>query len=235
MRTVRLLKKSHYHEEEADSEGTWALSYGDMITLLLSFFVIFFTTDPKQAKLEKMNRHLSFQLENLIPAAAPVSSEVGNGPKVDMPALAGLAIRTQTVNDNIVVTFNATSFYDSGSLVLTSQGEKLLTDFAEKYLPYAGNYRLAVKGFTDKRKVRKRKEQIKKYDDNLELSALRSLSAMRLLQNAGVPLNRMEIAGSGELETIDRVLPRVEGLTPEEINAYSRTVVLVIQPVKESW
>lgn len=233
MKQVRLLAKASYHDEEADSEGTWALSYGDMITLLLSFFVIFFTTDPKQVKLEKMNRHLSFQLENLVPAVLPISSEIGTGPKVKMPVLPGLNTRAQEVGDNIVVTFQATSFYDSGAVVLTPQGHKLLQDFAERYLPYAGNYRVAVKGFTDKRKVTKKK--YKKYDDNLELSALRSLSAMRVLQQAGVPLNRMEIAGSGELELIDRVLPRKEGLTATELNAYSRTIVLVIQPVKESW
>jgi flagellar motor protein MotB len=189
----------------------------------------------QQEKLEKMNRHLTFQLENLVPAAAPLSSEMGQGAKVKMPLIPGLNMRAHEVGENIVVTFQATSFYSSGAMVLTPQGEKLLREFAEKYLPYAGNYRLAVKGFTDKRRVIKRKDVFKKYDDNLELSALRSLSAMRVLQQAGVPLNRMEIAGSGELELIDRVLPRKEGLTQEELNAYSRTIVLVIQPVKESW
>jgi flagellar motor protein MotB len=235
MRTVRLLAKASYHEKEADSEGTWALSYGDMITLLLSFFVIFFTTDPQEVKLEKMNRHLTFQLENLVPAVVPASSGTNVGPEIMMPDLPGLTTRAHQVGENIVVTFQATSFYGSGAVVLTNEGEMLLKNFAEKYLPYSGNYRLAIKGFTDKRKVVKRKRPFKKYDDNLELSALRSLSAMRVLQANGVPLNRMEIAGAGELELIDRVLPRKEGLTEEELNSYSRTIVLVIQPVKESW
>jgi flagellar motor protein MotB len=232
MKSVRLLKKKSYVDDSID-EGTWAISYGDMITLLLSFFVIFFTHDPEQQKLEKMNRHLTFQLDNLVPSVAPVSSEVGKGPKVKMPPLAGLVMRANEVDDNIVVTFQATSFFDSGSLIVNRQGEKLLKEFSEKYLPYAGNYRLAVKGFTDKRKVRKLKHR--KYGDNLELSALRSLSAIRILQNSGIPLNRMEIAGSGELELINKVLPNPEGLTKEELDSYSRTVVLVVQPVKESW
>ena len=29
-------------------EGTWAISYGDMITLLLGFFILFFSMEPKQ-------------------------------------------------------------------------------------------------------------------------------------------------------------------------------------------
>jgi flagellar motor protein MotB len=233
MKSTRLLKKKAYYDEEIDSEGSWALSYGDMITLLLSFFVIFFTHDPKQQKLEKMNRHLSFQIENLVPAVAPVSLQEGKGGKVNLPALSGLEMRAHSIEDNIVVTFQATSFFNSGSVTVSSLGEKLLKEFGEKYLPYAGNYRLAIKGFTDKRKVRKLSSR--KYGDNLELSALRSLAAMRVLQQSGIPLNRMEIAGSGELELIDKVLPRSEGLTQSELEAYSRTVVLVIEPIKESW
>jgi hypothetical protein len=58
---------------------------------------------------------------------------------------------------------------------------------------------------------------------------------MKVLQLAGIPLNRMEIAGAGELETIEKVLPNKEGLTKEELASFSRTIVLVISPVKESW
>ena len=36
-----LVKKNRRIHQEEDSEGSWAVSYGDMITLLLSFFVIF--------------------------------------------------------------------------------------------------------------------------------------------------------------------------------------------------
>jgi len=238
MKSNRLLKKKAYYDEELDSEGNWAISYGDMITLLLSFFVIFFTNDPQQQKVEKMNRHLSLQIENLVPAAVPASLAEGKGDKVKgekvkLPALSGLEIRTHSIEDKIVVTFKATSFFNSGSVTVTSLGQKLLREFGEKYLPYAGNYRLAIKGFTDKRKVRKLSSR--KYGDNLELSVLRSLGAMRVLQLSGIPLNRMEIAGSGELELIDRVLPSAEGLTRSELDAYSRTIVLVIEPIKESW
>ena len=48
---MSLIKKNRIHSEE-DSEGTWAISYGDMITLLLSFFVIFYNADFKAKKIE---------------------------------------------------------------------------------------------------------------------------------------------------------------------------------------
>lgn len=248
MKSIRLLNKASYHQEDVDSDGSWALSYGDMITLLLSFFVIFFSTDFKGQKVEKLNRHLSFQLEGAVsaPASQPLDaaemkqanmSHPGHAPatpEVDL-SIGGMQIKTHPVGENVVVTFQAVSFYGSGKVTLEPQGEALLREFAQKYLPYAGNYRLAVKGFTDKRPVVYRAERLKKFDDNLELSALRSLAAMRILQQQGIPLNRMEIAGAGELELIDRIMPRQEGLTQKELDAFSRTIVLVVQPVKESW
>jgi chemotaxis protein MotB len=237
MRKVRLLTKDQYHEEE--SEGTWALSYGDMITLLLSFFVIFFTTDPKQEKLLKLNKFLTFELEGLKTKDLSIMKGLGqtNGKQQvslkDLPGIEGATITAHQVDENIIVTFNATSFFSSGGVKPNERGQKLLEAFAEKYASYAGNYRLAIKGFTDSRPVSKK--HMRKYDDNLELSALRSISSMKVLQKAGIPLNRMEIAGAGELEMIEKVLPDSRGLTKDELAAYSRTIVLVISPLKESW
>lgn len=233
MKNVRLLTKPQYHEE--DSEGTWALSYGDMITLLLSFFVIFFTTDPLAEKTKKVNSLLSFELESAREITPETSAGKGFGKVTlsDIPRIAGSHISAHEVEENIVVTFGATSFFSSGEVKPNKAGEALLAEFTEKYLPYAGNYKLSIKGFTDSRPVSKRKGR--KYDDNLELSALRSLAAMRVLQRAGIPLNSMEIAGAGELAAIDRVLPRAEALTKSELEAFSRTIVLVISPAQESF
>lgn len=231
MKSVRLLRKASYHNEETDSEGTWALSYGDMITLLLSFFVIFFTTDFKEQKVEKLNRHLSFTLEGASDGALPEKVKtLSKFPTLDVPDL-----KAVVAGELVLVSFGAVSFFGSGETRVDARGEEILRKFAEKFLPYAGNYRLAVKGFTDKRRVLYKEDKFRKYEDNLELSALRSLSAMRVLQRSGVPLSRMEIAGGGELEAIKNLFPHTEGLLPSEINALSRTIVIVIKPEKESW
>lgn len=234
MKSVRLLRKDSYHED-IDSEGSWAISYGDMITLLLSFFVIFFTTDFKKQKIDKLNQHLSFQLENTQAAGQAEAVNQTEVVKPEFPVLDGLTLKTHNVGDNIIVTFYATSFFSSGHVNVNERGVELLERFTQNYLPYAGNFRLAIKGFTDKKPVIKRIERVRKYDDNLELSVLRSVAAMRILQANGIPLNKMEIAGAGELEDISKVLPQQEGLTEQEIESYSRTLVLVIKPITESW
>jgi chemotaxis protein MotB len=231
LKNVRILAKESYHEEE--SEGTWALSYGDMITLLLSFFVIFFTTDPQKENTQKLNNLLSFELEGAkaLGKKSKDSAQAGGRQKVelkDIPELEGVSIKAHQVDENIVITFGMTSFFMSGSIIPSEKGLSVLKIFSEKYLPFAGNYRLSIKGFTDTKPVTKKRGR--RFEDNLELSALRSISVMKVLQKAGIPLNRMEIAGAGELALMQKVLPDKKGLTEDELSALSRTINLVITP-----
>lgn len=216
-------------ETEEDSEGTWAISYGDMVTLLLSFFVIFFTTDPQKEKTQKMNNLLGFEIENLQPYTNAKNSHAERMPsnKMLLNDDENLNIKVEAIEDSLVVTFGAVSFFASGSTKLNESSKKILERFVEKYLPYSGSYILSIKGFTDKKSV---KRKHRNYKDNLELSALRSISAMRFLRKQGIPLKRMEIAGLGEMNAISSILPVKKTLTEKEINAISRTLVLVIKP-----
>lgn len=239
------MKKHRPIEIEEDSEGTWAISYGDMITLLLSFFVIFYNADFEKQKQVKLNHHLSFDIENLKPHLTTIQasntkkveskSETKEGESTDssisVSGLSDFNIKVHEVGENLVVTFGKVSFFDSGSTEVKKETIAYLKLFTEKYLPYAGKYQLSIKGFTDKKPVRKER---RKYKDNLELSVLRAVSAMRQLQKAGIPLNRMEIAGVGELRTIEKIIPKSTQLDPKELDALSRTVMLVIKPEKES-
>lgn len=245
---MSLMKKNRNIHSEEDSEGTWAISYGDMITLLLSFFVIFYNADFKAKKIESLNHHLSFDLENLKPlltgssttksqtrpkekTKTNTSKESAGSGSLFVDGLSDFKIKVHEVDQNLVVTFGNISFFDSGSTEVKKDSIEILKLFTTKYLPYAGKYQLSIKGFTDRKPVKKIRRS---YKDNLELSVLRAVSAMRHLQKAGIPLNRMEIAGVGELRTIDKIIPKSNQLNQKELDALSRTVMLVIKPEKES-
>ena len=247
-----LMKKNRRIHQEEDSEGSWAVSYGDMITLLLSFFVIFYNADFKAKKIESLNHHLSFDLENLKPHLNSKTNAAGSGSSqsqankkdttsttkesdgsgsISINGFSDFNIKVHEVDQNLVVTFGNISFFDSGSIEVKKDTIEILKLFTSKYLPYAGKYQLSIKGFTDRKPVRKDRRN---YKDNLELSVLRAVSAMRHLQKAGIPLNRMEIAGVGELRTIEKIIPKSNQLNQKELDALSRTVMLVIKPEKES-
>lgn len=221
--------------ESEESEGTWAISYGDLITLLLSFFVIFFSTDPAQEKLKKMNQFLEFQLEGLAPVGNELEKVISSNletDQVNLNTLKDINISAEKVGDSLVVSFGAISFFRSGQAELRNSSKKVLDAFLERYMNYAGSYILSIKGFTDKNPISKSRYMFK---DNLELSAMRSLAAMRYLREKGLPFRRMEIAGQGELKSISTVLKQTQNLSQKELDAISRTLVFVIKPeVSES-
>ena len=230
---MRYLTKKSYHLDE-ESEGSWAISYGDMITLLLSFFVIFFTTDIKKEKAEGLSNYMSFSMEELKQIPAEMSHPGNKSTvKLDKRELDGLDVKVHQSHNRVIVSFGRFSFFKSGQTDLRPEGIEVLKKFVEKYLPYAGTYSLSIKGFTDKKKVSAVSNR--RYKDNLELSALRSISAMRTMQKAGIPLSRMEIAGAGELNLINEMIPELHRASENEKNDFSRTIMIVISPEKESW
>ncbi len=220
------------HEEEVESEGSWAISYGDMITLLLSFFVIFFSTDFDKQKKDRQTeivRHEIATVDFLKPAEnqnkLSVSHSVKNDFKID-----DAKIEVVAVNNNLLVKFSGVSFFNSGSTDLTPEGAKVIKAFSEKYIPYASIYGMSVRAFTDQKKVIQKKNRFK---DNLELSALRAISAMREFQKSGIPLTQMDIAGLGELVEFKKYIGSESEMNEEQKNALSRTIVMIIRPTKE--
>lgn len=221
-------------EDDVESEGSWAISYGDMITLLLSFFVIFFSTDFDKQKRKDQTEQVRHEIASVdfLATKDKVSEAINSHDKSMQPNLeiANTKIEVIAVNNNLLVKFSGISFFKSGSVELTSQGVEVLKSFSEKYIPYAGIYGISIRAFTDQRKVIQKKNRFK---DNLELSALRAISAMRELQRIGIPLTQMDIAGLGELVEFQKYIGLEKEMNEEQKNALSRTIIMIVRPTKE--
>lgn len=215
--------------EAVDTEGSWAISYGDMITLLLTFFILFFSTDQQKDRMDAMETSLLARLESKSQPDAKMNGG-GQDPTVDVNLTEPLATRVHKVGSRLIVEFPETSFFDLGAVSPTKNGVSELKKFVSIYMPYAGNYLLGIRAFTDNKKVRK---GIHRYADNVELSALRAVATMRVLQGLGVPLDRMRLGGYGELKMTAEDLSRAIASTPDYSTkglALARKVVLVIEP-----
>lgn len=218
------------HEERIhdDSEGSWAVSYGDMVTLLLTFFIVFFSLDPQQEKIEKrknLNMALVKELQRA-PASELANEFKGKKGQIKNDVKTALLGKVHEYGDTLMVEFPDVSFFHSGEINLTSDGSKSLTLFIDKYMPYVGQYTISIQAFTDQRKVKNKNGR--KFSDNLELSALRSIAAMRFLQKKGIPLSQMEVAGFGELRST--AIHLMELNKSKQILELSRKIVLVIKP-----
>lgn len=228
MSTLRARKSNHI---EVDTEGSWAISYGDMITLLLTFFILFYSTDQQKDRMEAMESSLLAVLNNNAEESLKPVAQGGRDPAVETELQERLNAKTHRVGSRLIVEFPKVSFFDFGAINLTRAGQDELRKFVSLYQPYAGNYLIGIRAYTDNRKVRKAPGG--RYTDNLELSALRSVATMRVLQTFGIPLNRMRLGGYGELRLTEQDLSRAIASTHDyDIRglALARKVVLVIEP-----
>ncbi len=229
-----LRKRPQGETSEVDTDGSWAISYGDMITLLLTFFILFFSTDSEKDRMKQMENALMIKLDSSAKFRGP-GVEASRGPAAEKtPDFVGPKLfeaKVHKVGDRLIVEFPQTSFFDLGKIELTTNGKRELVGFVKQYMPYAGNYILGIRAYTDNKKVLNSPNR--RFNDNLELSALRSVAAMRVLQTLGIPLNRMRLGGYGELNLTAQDLSRAVASTAEyEMNgiALARKIVLVIEP-----
>lgn len=234
---MRNLKRDLNHlDGEIDSEGSWAISYGDMITLLLCFFILFFTTDAARDYRTRLTAAMlaAFEDNRKVEGAPPPRVLLDIGTKreegIDLTLVKTWNGSAHQIGEKLLIEFPGVSFFKSGKTDLTPQGKKALVEFTQRFMPYAGQYIVNIVAFTDHRKVIKKKRG-RKFDDNLELSALRAVSTMRSLQVNGIPLTRMRLGGHGELMTTAQELERLPASerAGKEMDL-ARRIVIVIEP-----
>ncbi len=212
--------------ETEDVENNWAISYGDMITLLLGFFVIFFNIKSETMNLTLIKKDLDqyfdsatgSQIDRSLAQQDPQKSQ-HNIPMLTADMSNVLQIKSNIEGERILVEFPGVSFFGSASHQLTKAGEQALNDFSKAIHSHLGLFRLVVRGYTDGRPLHSKS----RYKDNLELSAFRSISAIRYLATRGVNLDKMRIAGYGESSKSRQ--------DKDEKSDNQRKVVIVIEPL----
>jgi chemotaxis protein MotB len=217
--------RAPYHSEEV--ENKWEISYGDMITLLLGFFVLFFNIKSETMNIQLIQKDISqhFDFDKRSRAGRVVASVPDSGQESQIDGVSEslakmLKVKTNMDGEKLVIEFPGISFYNSSSYELTDDGKLALQEFAKSIQKHVGIFKLIVRGYTDITPVRSGF----RYKDNLELSAFRSISAIRYLASKGLDLNHMRIAGFGEsADMVDET---------EKLDlSQQRKVVIVIEPL----
>jgi|GEM_PF-727090 len=213
--------RAQLESEEADNN--WAISYGDMITLLLAFFVLFFNIKSESMSLKlvktEIDKVFKPHVEDRMPASVQAKKTQPTLPLISADVKNLAKLETNLMGDRLLIEFPGISFFKSGSSSLTSDGQKVLQDFSKVLAVHKGLFRMVVRGYTDDKPLKGNG----RFKDNLELSAFRSLSAIRHLHKNGLPLSMMRIAGYGESST---ALNRKAAL--------ARKVVLVLEPLDQT-
>lgn len=195
----------------------WIFTYGDMVTLLLVFFVLLLTfckTDV--AKFQSV-------AESFKPSPPGTPYFMKGQPAV----LESMAAEMETVelpeetfvtvdDRGLVATFKDSGLFKAGSADLLPKSIESLKRFV-KFL-YALPNDIVIEGHTDNQMIRSAI-----YPSNWELSSARASAVARFLESEGVGSKRITVIGYGSNR------PRFRNNTPEK-RALNRRVDVLIKP-----
>ena len=200
----------------ASDEG-WLLSYADLITNLLIFFVMLLAAAQlSRTKMQQITQSLSGKEQ---PASlSSIKEEIDE--KIAKDGLQEM-IRTDLTDDGLELSLNSGLVFDSGAAIIRPEELSTVDQMLETLVPYADKYAFAVEGHTDSNPVISGI-----YKSNWELSADRANAVRSRLQQVGIEAKRIRVEGYAD--TIPLPDASVEGLSELDRLARHRRVVVRI-------
>jgi chemotaxis protein MotB len=208
-----------FEEEHKCEEFTdfWIFTYGDLVTLLLVFFIMLFSfckTDTSKLK----------SVAESFKPTPPGSPFFFEGRESVLQSLArqiqtselGQEVFVTVDRRGVVVSFKDTALFPAGSADLTDAAHKTLRTFTAYLFGLPND--IIIEGHTDDTPI-----STSRFPSNWELSAARAAAVARYFQSQGVKGQRMEVIGYGEYR------PRFRNDTPAK-RALNRRIDVVLKP-----
>ena len=195
-----------------DSGGNWMDTYGDMVTLLLTFFIMLYSMSNLNAEKWSVFVKSIPSIQNQGSENITINSQMSDTPEVDSKGqeIGQEALQTEDVNklyltiaeslnqadvkdatvirgdDYTYVSFANSVFFGANSSVLTLEGQKVLYSFAKAIAPAAGGIeQINIMSHTAKVTDNSQTDPKTIRKDRI-LSAMRSAEACIYLQKQGV-------------------------------------------------
>ncbi len=205
-------------EGEQDS---WLVTYSDVITLLLAFFVMIMSvSDLNQGKIEALKEGLAEAISNTKVQTPLRDIEAGWQSVIETRDLEQFA--NVTIDDKgVLLEFTNFPLYDSGSADIQPQALPLLNDVAKVVSNnLQGYYIVEIEGHTDDVPIHN-----EKYDSNWELSSNRATNIVKYFQEQG--LDPMQMKASGYADSRPKVTD--ETIPVEERRTQNRRILIRVR------
>ncbi len=228
---------SPYRRKEEPSN--WALSFADMMTLLLCFFVLMLTVskvDPTRYEavssimaeamkgkdapsIRKKNEQISpkARQKNLFELQLELSKRIGNETE---------ALSLKLRPDAVAVNLKGAAFFKSGDATLTTRAISILDRLAKPL--NSQQYKLTIEGHSDNLPIHS-----DKFPSNWELSSARASSVARFLIANGFPPERIKVTGLAATRPLAPNTDKAGNSIPEN-QARNRRVVILVSPGPQS-
>ncbi|MEB3222745.1 MAG: flagellar motor protein MotB [Candidatus Sericytochromatia bacterium] len=193
---------------ETAGRERWLVTYADLITLLLVFFIILYAMSSRieGEKFQQLATSLATSIKKATPKVSDKrayqrdDSKQTRRFKATADAVLESLVRTDPKSDvkvdiderGMVVSLIDTSFFEPGSAVIKPAGQRVLQKIAANFKGMKNDFR--VEGHTDSIPIR-----TPRFPSNWELSAARATAVTRfLIQQAHVSSTRVSVAAFAE-------------------------------------
>ena len=220
------MSKRSYQNDDGDIDtSAWLTTYGDMITLLMCFFVIFFS-------ISEVNVALFEELKNGF--ESDVTSEATKSPIsllakqldsiYDNPVEDDLDVEVDLLKRGINIRLASKDLFQSGDAQLSRSGRKTVQAITTSLLGIVERYNLTcdIEGHTDDTPMRSYR-----FPSNWELSASRAANVLRQMIESGIPSDQSRAIGFADIRPL--IEPRDStGAIVQGARAANRRVEIVI-------
>ncbi len=218
-----MAKKPMPEDEGMPGAPQWMTTYGDMVTLLLTFFILMFAMSTiNEQKFMQAAASLQ-QALGVLPRTVSVIGEMS-------PAIGTAGVARQQIDmlkslEQIAEVFQEESLQDLASVEVTGTGEVLIrmgdevlfdpgeSELMPRALRVLAGIANSVQGKTESVYVEGHTDNVPistpEFPSNWELSTARALSVVRLLEEAGVPPEQLAAVGHSQY------IPLAPNDTPE--------------------
>ncbi len=199
-------------------EEGWLLSYADLVTNLLMFFVLLLSASAlSKSRMQQIAKAVSG-------AESPASLESIQreiDKEIAQKKLEKL-VRTDLTPDGLELSMNSGVVFDSGSATVRPELEPTVKAMLQVLTPYAAKYSFAVEGHSDSTPL----VHGAVFATNWELSSARAITVRQRLEDVGIDRGKVRVEGYADTKALPK--EALEGLTPEERLSRHRRVVVRI-------
>ena len=185
---------NRYRARESDelAEEDWLISYADMVTLLMCFFLAMASISKVDPTLfEQMRKGLRSDLGKDKEDKTPLAEIKRDLDSMLAPEKSAGEVSIAKGPEGIVLEFSSSAFYQVGKAEFSPEAEQILTkvDSAIRGITYY-KFQIDVEGHTDNVPIKSLQ-----FPSNWELSVARATNIVKFLIGRGIEPDRLKAAG----------------------------------------
>ena len=196
-------------------EESWLLSYADLITNLLLFFVVLLSAAQlNKSRMQQIVKSISGaeQPASLESIRKEIDAQIA---KKELQQL----VQTTLTAEGLELSLNSGLVFDSGKAIIRPDFDKTVTSMLQTLVPYSSKYSFAVEGHTDV-------TPMLSGGSNWDLSSDRAIVLRQRLEDIGIVRSRIRVEGYADTKPLPE--DQLKGLSAEERLARHRRVVVRI-------